>query len=77
MKNYRITSINIGDEIKHNYMRRESSGHYQRININGDASEEKTRKLLEKIASGNEDIIKSFRLKKLKVNLEVTTYEFD
>ena len=58
-------------------MRRETSGHYQKINVNGEVSEEKTKKLLEKIAKANEEIIKSSGLNKLKVNLEVTTYEFD
>ncbi|MEK6830507.1 MAG: hypothetical protein AABX77_00575 [Nanoarchaeota archaeon] len=77
MKNYRVISMNRESEIKHNYMRRKTFGHYQRINVNGDVSEEKTKKLLEKIAKGNEEIIRSSGLNKLKVNLEVTTYEFD
>ena len=66
MENYKVTSINRGDSISHIYQKR-NSGHYKRLF-------EEIPDLLTEIARNNEQIIKKSRLKKLKVNLEVTIY---
>lgn len=66
MENYRITLINREGNVNHIYQKR-NSGHYKRLF-------EEIPDLLTEIARNNEQIIKKSRLKKLKVNLEVTIY---
>ena len=83
MENYRIKSIykgngeqrinqDNGNQIIINIYQQRVGGHYKRVIIDEIAEEKK--KLLEQIASNNEIIINKFGLNKLKVSLEVTTY---